>query len=43
MDDLKLYGNSKDDLEILMNTARIFTDGIKMKFYISKCATFVLS
>ena len=26
MDDLKLSGKSKDDLETLMNTARTFTD-----------------
>ena len=39
MNDLKLYGKSKDDLDALMNTVRIFTDDIKMKFGISQCAT----
>ena len=38
----RLYGESKDDLEPLMNTARIFTDDIKMKFGIRKCATLVI-
>ena len=37
MDDLKLYGKSKDDLEALTNTVRIFTDNTNMKFGISKC------
>ena len=32
MDDPKLSGKSKYDLETLMNTARTFTDGIKIKF-----------
>ena len=35
MNDLKLYGKIKDDLEALMNTGRIFTVGIKMKLGIS--------
>ena len=42
MDDLKLYGKTKDDLEALMNTVRIYTDDIRMKFGISKCATIVM-
>ena len=36
MDDLKIYGKSKNDLEALMNTVRIYTNDIRMKFGISK-------
>ena len=42
MDDLELYGKSKYDLKALMNTVRLFTNNIKMKFGISKCATVVV-
>ena len=42
MDDLKLYVKSKDVLEALMNTVCIFTDTVKIKFGISKCATLVM-
>ena len=42
MDDLKLYGKSKAELEALVNTVRIFTDDIKMKFGLQKCATLVM-
>ena len=42
MDDLKLYGKSKDELEALVNTVRIFTDDVRMKFGLSKCATVVM-
>ena len=31
-----------DDLEVLMNTVKIFTDNIKIKFGNSKCATLVM-
>ena len=37
-----IYKKSNDDLEALMNPVRIFTDSIKMKFGISKCATLVM-
>lgn len=42
MDDLKLYGKSKSELEALVNTVRIFTSDIQMKFGLQKCATVVL-
>ena len=42
MDDLKLYGKSKAELEALVNTVRIFTDDIKMRFGLEKCATLVM-
>ena len=32
MDDLKLYGKSKEELESLVQTVRIFTDDVKMRF-----------
>lgn len=42
MDDLKLYGKSKPELEALVNTARIFTRDVEMKFGLQKCATLVM-
>ena len=42
MDDLKLYGKSKDDMETLMNTVRVFSDDIGMQFGIDKCAITVI-
>ena len=42
MDDLKLYGKNKRELESLVQTMRIFTQDIKMRFGIQKCATIVL-
>ena len=42
MDDLKLYGKNKRELESLVQTVRIFTQDIKMRFGIQKCATIVL-
>ena len=42
MDDLKLYGKSKAELEALVNTVRIFTSDIQMKFGLQKCATLVM-
>ena len=41
MDNLKIYEKWEDELDALMNTARIYTDDIKMKFRVSKCATIV--
>ena len=42
MDDLKLYGKSKDELESLVHTVRIFTNDIQMRFGIEKCATLLM-
>jgi hypothetical protein len=42
MDDLKLYGKSKADLEGMVNTVRIFSDDIRMKFGLQKCATMLM-
>ena len=41
VDDLKLCGKTKDDLEALMNIVRIYTDDIKMESRISNCASIV--
>ena len=38
MDDLKLYGASKDQLNSLVQVVRIFLQDIKMLFGIEKCA-----
>ena len=42
MDDLKLYGKSKNELESLVNTVRIFSEDIKMKFGLQKCASVLM-
>ena len=42
MADLKLYGKSKDDMEVLKSTGRMFADDINIKFGISKCSTLVI-
>ena len=39
MDDLKLYAKNERGLESLVQTVRIFSEDIGMKFGISKCAT----
>ena len=38
MDDLKLYGASKDQLDSLVQVVRIFSQDIKMSFGLDKCA-----
>ena len=38
MDDLKLYGASIDQLESLIQVARIFSQDIKMSFGLDKCS-----
>ena len=42
MDDLKLYGKTKADLEALVNTVRIFSEDIEMRFGLNKCATLIM-
>ena len=42
MDDLKLYGNSSNELESLLNTVRIFSTDISMEFGLEKCATLTI-
>ena len=41
MDNVKLFGKNKKEIESLMNTVRILSENICMKFGIDKCATVV--
>ena len=38
MYDLKLYGRKSDQLDGLLDTVRIFSDNIQMKFGLDRCA-----
>ena len=38
MDDLKLYGASRDQLDSLIQVVRIYSQDIKMSFGLNKCA-----
>ena len=38
MDDLKLYANSQNEIELLIHTVRIFSDDIGMEFRLDICA-----
>ena len=42
MDNLKLYRKTKKDPDCLVNTVRIFSEDIRMKFGISRCAMLVM-
>ena len=42
MDDVKLSGKNKKEIDSLMNTVRIFSKDICMEFGIDKCSTVVL-
>ena len=42
MDDLKLFGKNKNELESLVQTVRIFTQDVRMKFGLQKCATIIM-
>ena len=42
MDDLKLYGKSRADLQSLIHTVRVFSNDIGMTFGLDKCALVVL-
>ena len=39
MDDLKLYSKTRDELDYLVQTVRIFSNDIAMEFGIAKCTT----
>ena len=43
MNDLKLFGKTKRDMESLMNTVRLFSENIGMQFGVDKCAITVLN
>ena len=42
MDDLKLYGKNKEQIESLVNTVQLLSDNIGMKFGVAKCDMLVL-
>ena len=42
MDDVKLYASQSDDIDSLVQTVRVCTQDLGMKFGIKKCATLVL-
>ena len=42
MDDLKLYSQNEKALDSLVQTVRVFSEDIGMKFGIEKCATLVM-
>ena len=39
MDDLKLYGGSREEVEGLVGLVKKFSDDMRMNFGINKCAT----
>ena len=41
MDDIKLFTKNDKELEILIQTVRIYSQNIRMQFGIEKCATLV--
>ena len=42
MDDLKLFAKNEEQIDSLVNSVRIFSDGIKMEFGLSKCAVLIM-
>ena len=42
MDDLKLYGKNMKQLDTLINTVRIFSSDIGMKFGLKKCGVLIM-
>jgi hypothetical protein len=42
MDDLKLYEKKEREIDSLINTARIFSDDIDIKFGLEKCARLIV-
>ena len=42
MDDLKLYGSDKRQIDSLINTVRVFSDDIRMEFGLKKCGLVVM-
>ena len=41
MDDLKLYGKNENQINSLINTVKIFSEDIRMKFGLDKCARLI--
>ena len=42
MDDLKLYAKTEEELESLVQTVRVFSEDIGIKFSIEKCSMLVM-
>ena len=42
MDDLKLFAKNQDQIDSVVNTARIFSEDIKMKFGLPKCEVLIM-
>ena len=42
MDDLKLFAINEDQIDNLVNTVRIFSEDIKMKFGLPKCGVLIM-
>ena len=42
MDDLKVFGKNEKELDMLLNTVRVFSEDIRMEFGISKCGVLVM-
>ena len=42
MDDLKLYGKNKRQVDTLVHTVRVFSDDIGTQFGINKCAVLIM-
>ena len=42
MDDSKLYGNSEDEVDLLVRTVWLFSQDIGMEFGVKKCAVVVM-
>lgn len=42
MDDLKIYARSKKEMESLVQSVRLFSDDIRMRFGLAKCATITM-
>ena len=43
MDDLKLYSNTQENMQQLVNITNTFSTGIAMEFGLDKCATINIS
>ena len=43
MDDINLFAKNEEELEILMQVVRIYSDDIGMEFGIEKCAMLIMN
>lgn len=41
MDDIKLHAKSEQDIDSLIHTTRIYSNGIGMAFWLEKCSRMV--